>query len=110
MDHDENAELKFHLIIKRGNMSEIKNSVPQKREFKTVFRSERCKSCSLCVVQCPKKILALSETVNAQGFAPAYCIDDKKCIGCQICARTCPDNVIEIYQKDAAPEGGKDHV
>ena len=63
---------------------------------KVIFNEERCKGCGLCVLQCPKKIVKLSERINAKGYHPAECSDPAACIGCAFCARMCPDCVITV--------------
>ena len=63
---------------------------------KVVFDEERCKGCGLCALQCPKKIVRLSERINAKGYHPAECSDPAACIGCAFCARMCPDAVITV--------------
>ena len=63
---------------------------------KVTIREDECKGCSLCVVACPKKILKLSERLNAKGYHPSECVDPDKCIGCAFCARMCPDCVITV--------------
>lgn len=58
---------------------------------------EECKGCGLCVENCPKKILALSDhEMNAMGYAFAKVIDLDKCIGCAMCAMMCPDCAIVV--------------
>lgn len=64
---------------------------------KVTFREDRCKGCSLCVMACPKKLIALSEDrLNAKGYSPAEIKNMDQCIACAMCARICPDCVIEI--------------
>ena len=63
---------------------------------KVTFRSDEGKGCGLCVNFCPKKILALSTSLNAKGYRPAECIDQEQCIGCAMCALMCPDVVITV--------------
>lgn len=60
--------------------------------------AERCKACGLCVEACPKKILALSEEINSNGYHPVYCINMDECIACKSCATICPDLVITVYK------------
>lgn len=71
-----------------------------KRQFKVVFRRERCKGCELCKSFCPKKIIEMDTQVNAKGYCPAMMTDQSQCIGCQSCALVCPDGAIEIYEEE----------
>ncbi len=57
-----------------------------------------CKSCELCVVACPKKIMKISDKKNDRGFSLAVCMDEEACIGCMACAEVCPDVAIEIIR------------
>ena len=58
---------------------------------------EECKGCGLCVANCPKKILELSDhEMNAMGYYFARVADLDKCIGCAMCAMMCPDCAIEV--------------
>ncbi|MBT8340278.1 MAG: ferredoxin family protein, partial [Desulfatitalea sp.] len=34
--------------------------------------TDRCKGCGLCVMVCPKKVLAISDQLNPRGYFPAY--------------------------------------
>jgi len=63
----------------------------------TKIDQERCKGCELCITVCPKKILGLSDKLNAQGY---HFVEQKgpDCIGCTFCALICPDVVIEVYK------------
>lgn len=64
-----------------------------------VIDGERCKSCSLCVEACPRKLIVISDTLNSKGYRPAKFVDeDGKCIGCAFCAISCPDIAIEVYR------------
>ncbi len=51
---------------------------------------ELCKSCGLCVLQCPKKILRISTTANSKGYYVCEQIDATLCIACNFCAYVCP--------------------
>ncbi|MDD5092051.1 MAG: ferredoxin family protein [Candidatus Wallbacteria bacterium] len=64
---------------------------------KIVIMEEVCKGCGLCVRICPKKVIVISEKLNAQGFHPAA-YTGEGCIGCKSCALTCPDSAIEVFK------------
>ena len=59
---------------------------------------ERCKGCALCVSVCPKKVLELSDEVNAGGHFPAYQARPEDCNYCAICCMMCPDVAISITE------------
>lgn len=72
-------------------MSKIKGAL--------VIDTERCKGCSLCVVACPIKSIALTKNeVNHKGYAFCEEVADT-CIGCASCAIVCPDGCIAVYKK-----------
>jgi len=64
-----------------------------------VIDTERCKGCSLCIVACPTKTLALATgEVNHRGYP--FCIETADtCIGCASCGIVCPDGCISVYRK-----------
>jgi len=55
-----------------------------------------CKGCGLCIIACPRKIIRLSENINAKGYNYAECIEQEKCTACKMCYITCPDVAITI--------------
>jgi 2-oxoglutarate ferredoxin oxidoreductase subunit delta len=59
---------------------------------------ENCKGCSLCVVACPTKVIALAREVNHKGYNYAYMANPEACTGCANCALVCPDSVIDVYR------------
>lgn len=65
---------------------------------KVEFRDERCKGCGLCVLACPKDILAVSSEINRSGYPVAVIKDIDACTGCALCAEMCPDVVITVYK------------
>lgn len=61
---------------------------------------DRCKGCGLCVVVCPKNILALDVSiVNDLGYHPVRLTDAAACTSCALCARICPDTVFNVYAR-----------
>ena len=63
---------------------------------KVTFKEDKCKGCGLCVQAWPKKIISVSDKLNAKGFNPAMVANMDECIGCASCAIMCPDCVIEV--------------
>ena len=64
---------------------------------KLTFRTDRCKGCGLCVIACPKGLIAIAkDKINQKGHHPAEITDQEKCIGCAFCATMCPDCIIEV--------------
>ncbi len=64
-----------------------------------IIDKERCKGCSLCVINCPTECLALNTSdTNSYGLHYAYLAEPEKCIACQNCAVMCPDAAIEVYK------------
>lgn len=61
----------------------------------------KCKGCGLCVLFCPKKIIAMSKEVNDRGYHYATIREEDKsqCTICMNCAIMCPDFAIEIWDK-----------
>lgn len=63
---------------------------------KLTFLTDKCKGCSLCIVACPKNVLALADEVNKKGYLPVYAANPEECIACTNCGLMCPDNIITI--------------
>ena len=61
---------------------------------------EYCKGCQLCVLVCPKKLLALSNRVNKRGMQVVAVVESDGCRGCGNCVLMCPDAAIEITEED----------
>lgn len=75
----------------------------EKKKGSIKINSEVCKGCGLCISVCPKQIIAVSDSINHQGYYPSKSIDDnnpegKKCTACAMCATICPDVAIEVYR------------
>ena len=59
----------------------------------------RCKGCALCVVACPKQVIAVGKKVNVNGYPYAEAVRGEDCIGCASCGIVCPDGCITVYKK-----------
>ena len=67
---------------------------------KIVIDESKCKACYLCIKECPKKLIKVSEKTNNLGNRIVE-FDDKnnECLGCAMCAMRCPDLAIkEVYR------------
>ena len=64
-----------------------------------------CAGCSVCIENCPKDCLKLSEPTS-RGIIhnPAYQADEGACIGCGICAKICPIGAITMVRPGTTPE------
>jgi len=69
-----------------------------------IIDKDRCKSCGLCIVECKKTLLHISEEINASGYHPVEIVEPDKCIGCSLCAVTCPDGAIELIVEELGDE------
>ncbi len=65
-----------------------------------VIDSEKCKACYLCVKECPKKLIKISDKTNKLGDRIVEFVDPEGvCLGCAMCANRCPDLAIrEVYK------------
>jgi 2-oxoglutarate ferredoxin oxidoreductase subunit delta len=58
----------------------------------------RCKGCGICTIACSRKLIALCDKVNIQGYTPAEAPSLELCTGCALCAEICPDVAITVYR------------
>ena len=65
-----------------------------------VINGDKCKACYLCVNECPKKLIKVSEKTNNLGNHIVEFYDPNgECLGCAMCATRCPDLAItEVYK------------
>ncbi len=64
---------------------------------------ERCKGCCLCVSECPRGNIRISELLNSGGHAYAEIVDLGECTACALCCQMCPDLAIRIDASDKTP-------
>ena len=87
-------------ILNFYNKDAYNTKTMSKMKGAIVVNTDRCKGCQLCVVACPKDVIALvQKKVNVHGYPyiePARADD---CIGCAACATVCPDGCITVYRK-----------
>jgi len=74
---------------------------------KIKINPDRCKGCCLCVAQCPRGLLRMSELFNDSGHQYAEIIDIENCTGCALCCQMCPDIAIEIEDAGLASKDKK---
>ena len=63
------------------------------------IKKERCKGCCLCVAECPRGIIRMSDEPNEMGNFYPVIDDTNECIGCALCCQMCPDMAIEITEE-----------
>lgn len=65
--------------------------------MKKIFDKEKCTGCGICTLNCPIKIMAISDIeINSKGKALSYVTDESRCTNCMICAKMCPYFVINF--------------
>lgn len=65
--------------------------------MKLIINAEKCKSCGLCVRECPQNALIMSFHMNEKGYS-IVTVNDEKCVKCGICYHMCPDCVFELLE------------
>ena len=94
-DFKDMSFIDFVVEAENGSQKEI-----AKMGFVHRIDSERCKGCGLCVMVCPKDVLALSDKLNAKGYHTATQAHPENCVHCSLCCRMCPDVAITIEPVD----------
>lgn len=65
------------------------------------FREDRCKGCLLCMMVCPKQIIAVSARFNKSGYKVVEVTAENQdaCTSCNACVLICPDCAIKVQPK-----------
>lgn len=69
-----------------------------------IVDEEKCRGCGLCIVFCPRQVLAASSRFNRDGLQPVEQARPEQCIGCATCALMCPHVAIILVERTKAPE------
>jgi 2-oxoglutarate ferredoxin oxidoreductase subunit delta len=85
----------MYLYVAKPSYSIVKRKYMKGR---IEINQELCKGCELCISFCPKKLISLSDTLNAAGYLPSVFNDAGECTGCATCAVVCPEVAIEVYR------------
>jgi 2-oxoglutarate ferredoxin oxidoreductase subunit delta len=62
------------------------------------INESRCKGCGICTIACPRKLIALCDKVNIQGYTLAEAPSLELCTACALCAEICPDVAITVFK------------
>lgn len=65
---------------------------------RVVVDKESCKSCSYCVISCPKEVMQIGDEVNSKGYLYTVFARPEDCIGCAMCAQICPESALEVWR------------
>lgn len=65
---------------------------------KAVIKPENCKACGVCMTNCAKGAISMTDEINIRGYKH-IAVDKDKCIGCGICYIVCPDAVFTIVEE-----------
>lgn len=65
------------------------------------INGDKCKACYLCINECPKKLIRVSDKTNSLGNHIVEFEDpEHQCLACAMCATRCPDLAITGVYKD----------
>ncbi len=67
-----------------------------------IVNQDHCKACELCVLSCPRDVLALdTNRLTPRGYHPVHIVKEG-CSGCAICAIVCPDAALTVMRSVTA--------
>lgn len=76
--------------------------IMDKKYCKVEIIKDQCKGCELCIVECPKGCLFMSEDFNRLGYTYAK-YTGKECTACGICFYACPEvGTIRVTKKSGS--------
>lgn len=71
--------------------------IPKKEWSHPVFDPIECAGCSLCIIECPKGCLELSQPADWRDtHTIAVLARPQDCIGCGLCVRACPIDAVHL--------------
>ena len=65
---------------------------------KVHINKERCKGCQLCIFECDKNVLIMTEERNESGLPVPAVKNMADCTGCCNCAVVCPECCLEVIK------------
>ena len=65
-----------------------------------VIDEKYCKGCYLCISQCDKEVLVVSDNRNTKGYLTPEAQELENCVGCLRCEMICPDMAITVEGLD----------
>ena len=72
------------------------------KKFRVQIAFDECKGCGRCLKACPKKLLAVGNALNKQGYLAITAEEPELCIGCGSCFYQCPEpgaiTIVEITE------------
>ena len=75
--------------------------IPKKEWLHLVF-DERCLGCSLCIINCPKRCLDISEPAfHGDIRTHAQLSRPEDCLGCGLCVAACPIDAVTLEAPSA---------
>ncbi len=57
-----------------------------------------CKGCHICIAQCPKDVLKVSQNRSVNGYLMPMATRVDACIACMMCEMICPDLAITVEE------------